>query len=129
MTNVEFLEVTQEIEKFYEKELTSEQSRIWFDEIRNLTKERYRQISREVYKSLKFMPKLADIIEINKTIPSVVKQDNTVYECSRCNGTGIVCYTQIKEGYPYEFGARCNCQNGMKLSKSIPSIDEVGLTL
>lgn len=129
MTQSEFIEITSDIEKFYEKELTTEQNRIWFEELKTINKERYRQISREIYKTSKFMPKLADIIEINQKLPSVIKKENKVYECTRCNGVGIVIYKKIIDGYTYDFGARCNCQNGMQLSKSIPSIDEVGLVL
>lgn len=131
MTNVEFLEVTQEIEKFFDKELTSEQSKIWFEELRKLSKERYRQISREIYKTQKFMPKLADVIEIDKTLPSPVKkEDEQVYECKKCNGTGFVTYTKIMpdlNNYPYQFAARCTCPNGQKQSHEIPTIAQVGM--
>ena len=129
MTNVEFLEVTREIEKFYEKEINAEQSRRWFEELKNITKERYRQISRECYKTLKFIPKLPDIIEINKRIPSEVEKNNTVYDCSRCKGIGLIVYTKVQEEYPYKYVARCNCKNSLKMSKRIPTIDEVGITL
>lgn len=131
MTQNEFIEVTGEIEKFYDKELSIEQSKIWFDELKNLAKERYRQISREIYKNLKFMPKLADIVEINRSLASVVKKDNDkVYKCNKCNGTGIVIYTKVindSGSFPYQFAARCTCPNGMKLSNKIPSITEVGI--
>ncbi|MCI8655468.1 MAG: hypothetical protein HFJ48_06355 [Clostridia bacterium] len=129
MTNVEFLEVTQEIEKFYEKELCAEQSRVWFEELKYLTKDRYRQISKECYRTLKFMPKLADIIEINKLLHIPIKNNNDITECkcNKCNGIGIVFYTKIEEGFLYEYGARCNCQNGLRKSHKIPDIDKVGI--
>lgn len=136
MTDVEFLEVTQEIEKFYSKdgkpnELTTEQSRIWFDELKNLKKEHYRQISREVYRTQKFMPKLADIIEIKRTLPSPVnKEDEQVYKCKKCNGTGYVIYTKIMSDWndsPYQFATRCTCPNGQKKSHKIPTIEQVGM--
>lgn len=130
MTNIEFLEITQEIEKFYEKELSTEQSRIWFDELKKITKERYRQISRECYKTTKFMPKLADIIEINKSLPNPAKADDgEIVECDKCGGTGLVCYKRKVEGYVYDYAARCECKNGMRLSKIIPSILEVGIEI
>lgn len=129
MTNVEFLEVTREIEKYYEKELKAEESRIWFEELKNIPKERYRQITRECYKTLKFMPKLPDIIEKNKTIPSEEKKNNTVYGCSRCKGVGLIIYTKVQEEYPYQYAVRCNCKNSLKMSKKIPTTDEVGITL
>jgi len=126
----EFVEITSEIEKFYDKELTLGQRNIWFEELKNINKERYRQISREIYKTQKFMPKLADIIEINKNLPSLTSSDDgKICECKRCNSTGIIIYKKIVDGYTYDFGARCNCKNGLKLSKTIPSINEIGITI
>lgn len=134
MTSNEFLEVTGEIEKFYnvseDKKLSTEQSRIWFDELKILTKERYRQISRECYKKLKFMPKLADIIEMNNVLANFsAKKDDTVYECNKCDGTGFICYKRIIENYTYDYAARCMCKNGLKISRKIPSIQEIGLMI
>ena len=128
MTQAEFVEVTSEIEGFFGKELDTYQRKIWYEELKNLTKERYRQISRECYKNLKFMPKLADITELNKNLQKPQQQiDETTYECNICNGIGIVLYTKIIEGYPYQYGARCSCKNSAKWNKKIPSIQEVGL--
>ena len=131
MTQAEFIEITSEIEKFYEKEFTDEQRKIWFDELKNLTKERYRQISRECYKNLKFMPKLADIVELNGSIGkntlSNFNNHQKIEDCNKCNGVGIVFYTRMLEGHPYEYGARCDCQNAIQWSKAIPSIQEVGI--
>lgn len=129
MTQSEFIEVTSEIEKFYEKELTTEQRRVWFEELKNINKEKYRQISKKIYITSKFFPKLTDIIEINKTLPTTLKDDGKIYECSRCNRTGIIIYKKIFDSREYEYAARCNCLNGQKKSKSIPSIDEVGIIL
>ena len=130
MTQAEFFEVTGEIEKFFEKELKIEQSRIWFEELKEIKKERYRQISRECYRTLKFMPKLVDIIEINKNLPKPKQEiDATIYECNVCNGTGIVMYYRKEPNLSdnaYQYGARCDCRNGLRY-RNIPSISELGL--
>ena len=130
MNSTEFLEITGEIENFFGKELPVEQSKIWFEELKKIKKERYRQISRECYKTLKFMPKLADIIEINKNLPKPKQEtDETIYECNVCNGTGIVMYYRKEPDLSdnaYQYGARCDCKNGLRY-KNIPSISELGL--
>lgn len=51
----------------------------------------------------------------------------TKVECKKCNGTGMRIYTKEVEGYPYEYVFRCNCINGQRLSKSIPTASEVGI--
>ena len=130
MNSTEFLEVTREIEKFFGKELPTEQSKIWFEELKEIKKERYRQISRECYRTLKFMPKLSDIIEINKKLPKPKQEiDDTIYPCDICNGTGIVMYYRKEPDLGdrvYQYGARCDCKNGLRY-RNIPSISELGL--
>lgn len=128
MTLSEFIEITSEIEKFYDKDLTTEQSKIWFEELKNISKERYRQISKEIYRTSKFMPKLADIIEANnKLVIETKKQDNTVYECKKCNSTGMIIYKKEVEGRLYDYCARCDCANGQQVSRRIPTLQELGI--
>jgi len=136
MTQAEFIEITSEIERFYstdkeDKKYTSEQIKIMYEELKKIHKERYRQIAREVYKTLKFMPKLADLVEINNTLPKIQEDIQEKVECKKCDGTGMVAYfKEIKDGNitrKYLFGARCTCANGAVLSKKIPSIAEVGV--
>ena len=127
MTNTEFIEVTDEIEKFYEKELTIEQKKIWFSEIKNLTKERYRQISREAYKTLKFMPKLADIILLQNTTPIIKNKDiENQEECSICKNKGFLIYKQKIDSIEYECLAKGTCSNAMRYAK-YPSVKELNL--
>ena len=130
MTVSEFLDVTCDIMEFFEKNLNDKQKHIWFDEIKNLSKERYEQISLECYRTLKFMPKLADIIEINKKLPKPKQEiDETIYPCDICNGTGIVMYYRKEPDLGdrvYQYGARCDCKNGLRY-RNIPSISELGL--
>jgi len=137
---MEFIEETTRLEKYYGKELDEFQRKVWYEELKNIPLARYRMIVREIYKTSKFMPKLADILEIHKTLPYAKKaEESEAVECKKCNSDGVVVFTKLVEGIPYQFAARCTCKNGDKYrydgrelheNKSryyIPSIDEVGI--
>ena len=61
----EFDDEVSKLERFYQKEITDEQRKIWYSELRNLDISRFRYIISQVYRTSKFLPKLADILEIN----------------------------------------------------------------
>lgn len=116
----DFIEETQNIEQYYGKELDKFQRDIWYRELGKINIERYRQITRQVYRQCKFMPKLADILEIQKELPYMQKQEpNTVkVECKKCNSKGFILYNKnVKNGEGkiiYECFARCDCDNGKR---------------
>lgn len=116
----EFIEETSKIEKFYEKELDLFQRDIWFQELKNITVQRYRQIIKQVFNKCKFMPKLADIVSINEELPYVKtnKEPAQKVECNKCHGLGLVFYKKyINNGdrkLEYEYAARCSCKNGLE---------------
>lgn len=126
----EFLEETDKIERYYSKELDKFQREIWFSEFKNLNIQRYRQIVREVFRSCKFMPKLADLIEINNTLAYAKKESiQETCECKRCEGKGFILYTKIvKNGnrdLQYQMFARCDCKNGEKYCYDGTKINDV----
>ena len=111
----EFDEEVNKLERFYQKEVTDEQRRIWYTELRNLDISRFKYIISQVYRTSKFLPKLADILEINANLGySQVKQEKNKNKCKRCNGTGYITYKKTtKNGANdmlYEFGAICSCR-------------------
>ena len=61
----EFFEVVQEMEHFYGKEMTTEQKKIWYENLKTIGVTRFRYIVANLYKTSKFLPKLADIFETN----------------------------------------------------------------
>lgn len=144
MTDSEFVLETSRIEKYYGKELDEFQRKIWHEEIGHLPLVRYRQIVKEIFKTSKFMPKLADIIEINKTLP-YEKKERTIQavECNKCKGEGFLIYTKLYDNginkIPYDYLARCTCANGdkyaydgqnLKENKSnyyVPNVVELGI--
>lgn len=133
MTIADFIEISNELTNFYGKEeMTSFESKIWYEELQKLSKERFRQLTRECFRNNKFMPKLADVIEYNKSVPRFEKKDMEKQEnCEICKNTGFVSYAKIdkEEEIEYFYAARCKCRNGMRLGKSIPTIDEVKIVI
>lgn len=126
MNSKEFVELTDELEKYYDKELNSTERKTWFEELNKLPKERYRQIIRECFKNNKFMPKLADILSLHRTIPLPKREESEVVECKICKSLGFILYDQLVEDYKYTFAAKCTCLNGRKYQK-YPSIEELNL--
>ena len=117
MTDGEFIEETSKLEKYYGKELETFQLKIWNEELGHLSVTKYRQIIRQILKTSKFMPKLADMLEVTNTMPKVNKETTREkVECDKCNGEGYILYTKLVDNgdykIPYEYVARCDCDNG-----------------
>lgn len=133
MTLAEFLEVTNEIESFYgtegkPKTLNTAESNIWYEELKNLNQDRYREISREIFRTSQYMPKLAEVIRLNKLMPKekVEKKEIEKEECHLCFGDGIFEVMYDQSGYIYSLPLKCICKNGEKYAE-LPSIKEYGL--
>ena len=123
----EFDEETRKLEKFYDKEIPEEQRKIWYEEFKGISITRYKYLISQVYRKCKFMPKLADMIEINKKTGVIQKkEDETVY-CPKCNGIGLILYKKKFNDNIYDMVCRCDCINGMKICKEIPTIQEISI--
>lgn len=116
----EFMNEVKQLENFYGKELTEEQKQIWYKEVRYIELPRFKYIETQIYKTLKFMPKLADIIEINSNLGySQIKKEQQKVQCKKCNGTGYITYIKkidngdMKE-IEYIYGAICTCRQKKK---------------
>mgnify|MGYP004521825879 CR=1 FL=1 len=142
----EFDEEIDKLERFYQKEktITDEQRQIWYRELRNLDIARFRYIIAQTYRTSKFMPKLADLLEINANLGySQAKQEQNQNNCKICNGTGYVTYKRTTEkganDLLYEYGAICKCRTkpkyeGWKITDEknrsnyyIPLLDEINI--
>ena len=116
----EFMNEVKQLENFYGKDLTDEQKQIWYKELRYLELPRFKYIETQIYKTLKFMPKLADIIEINSSLGySQVKKDEQKIKCNKCNGTGYILYKKIADNgtagkFENLYGAICTCRQKTK---------------
>lgn len=142
----EFDEEINKLERFYQKEgtITDEQRQIWYRELKNLDIARFKYIIAQTYRTSKFMPKLADLLEINANLGySQAKQEQNQSNCKICNGTGYVTYKRTSEkgadNLLYEYGAICKCRTktkyeGWKITDErnksnyyIPFIEEINI--
>ena len=140
MTNKEFMQYTQEIENFYGQKLSDVEKNVWYENLKFMTIERFNYIIAEIYKVNKFMPKLAEVLEMHRSIPYVenIKKDVKGH-CEKCDDTGYVTYTKIVNNRPYTYMAVCDCgrhnrYDGSKIHDEkhrsdyyMPTVDEIGL--
>lgn len=84
---------------------------IYYNNLKYITKENWDIIEPKLFDECKFFPKIADINKIKYALPKEKKIFDTV-PCPYCHGTGMLNVTEIIDGMPYEFAARCKCQNG-----------------
>ena len=128
----EFVEETSRIEKYFGKELEKFQRDIWYQNLKNLPIERYRRIINQIYRTCKFMPKLADVISINEELPYI--QSNIItkkekVDCKKCHGLGVIFYKKIIDNgdrnLEYEYAARCNCENAKEYIYDGTKINDV----
>lgn len=114
----EFINATSRLEKYYDKEYTTEQRKIMFDELQNLSIERYKQLISTLIRKSKFLPKVADFAEVNMETPYIKQDETQKTECKKCNSTGYLIYTKvIKDGnrnLNYQYACLCNCGNAKK---------------
>lgn len=124
----EFMEETKKLERFYSKELTEEQKKIWFENLKKLTLPRYQYIIGVIYRKNKYFPTLADILQINDET-GMKKQEQKYKEekCDICSGRGIIRYIKKINEIDYEYVCRCNCGNSLKFM-GLPTMEQVGFT-
>ena len=109
MNKNEFSEYIKQVQEIYSKQLNDVELDIWYNTLKYMSIERFNNIISELYKTSKYMPRLADILEVSKRLPNpdMPKQENK--KCEKCNGTGYITYTKIIENTPYTYAAVCDC--------------------
>lgn len=122
----EFIEATSRLENYYGKEYTKEQRQIMFQELKNLTIERYKRVIVKIIREDKYLPKVADILEKNREI-GYEKEEEEIVDCKICKGVGLLTYKKEFEGLIYTYACRCSCQNGLRKSNKIPFATEIGV--
>lgn len=127
----EFDEETRKLEKFYDKDIPDEQRKIWYEEFKGINITRYKYLISQVYRKCKFMPKLADMIETNKSIGYMQEkeqeQKKEITKCNKCKGTGFIFYKKQEGNLWYDYVCRCNCVNGYQINKAIPTEQQLGI--
>lgn len=144
MTKQEFIEYVGQIENVYKNQnLSNIEKEIWYENLKFMSIERFNYILAEIYKTSKFRPTLADILQFHKQIPYTAKKEEKEVKssCKKCNGTGYVFYTKEINNKKYKYSAVCDCgrcerYDGTKCAdpknKSnyyIPTIAETGLNI
>lgn len=111
MTEKEFYSYIQELQKFYGQKLSDVEMNIWYENLKYLTVQRFNLILSEIYKTSKFMPKLADILQIHNQIPYTATQPEIKIKgnCEKCNNTGYITYFKDIDGVKYQYAAVCDC--------------------
>lgn len=60
--------------EFYGQTLNGVERDIWYENLKFMSLERFNYILSEIYKTNKFMPRLADILQVHKQIPYTAKR-------------------------------------------------------
>lgn len=143
MDRKDFIGYIDTIQNFYNQRMSEIELDIWYENLSFMTIERFNYILAEIYKTSKFMPKLADILAIHKQIPYTAKKDENIIKqnCSKCKNTGYVFYKKQIDNKEYKYAAVCDCGSqerfdGIKCAnvknKSnyyVPTIEEIKLEI
>lgn len=124
----EFIEASNRMERYYDKDYTTEQRQIMFEELKDWNINKYRKAVSIAIRNCKFLPKVSDIIQASTEIREIQRDEETQsIECNKCNGTGFIEYQKQVYGTTYNFACRCTCLNGQRQNHTIPTYQEIGL--
>lgn len=136
----EFNEYIRQLQNFYGQNLSETELDVWYENLKGMSLERFNYVIAEIYRTNKFMPRLSEILEVNKTIPYKPTQTEIKSgKCEKCDNTGYVIYTKEVEEHKYLYSAVCDCgrqvrydgrQCQIEKNKSdyyCPTIQKIGL--
>lgn len=138
----DFMDYVGQMQEFYDKTLSDIELEVWYNNFKYMTLERFNDVICEAFKTSKYLPKLSELLQIQKTLPYTqpVKQTKDG-KCQKCSNTGYVLYTRIVDNKPYTYSAVCDCgranrYDGKEIvdpkNKSdyyIPTMTEIGLEI
>lgn len=114
----ELTSVIDEMQKFYDKTMNEEELKIWFENFKTMDIKRFKYLVSKIYQKNKFMPKLADIIELNQTIGYDKiyneEQKRNLKDCEKCGNTGYIIYKKKINDSIYNYAAVCSCGRQMQ---------------
>ncbi len=125
----DFIEATSRLEKYFDKTYTTEQSKIMYEEMKELSIERYKMIVAQCIRNCKYLPKIAEILAINSEIRIQKNNENIEEEsCNICGSKGFILYTKLDKAnnYNYQYVCRCKCKNANNFL-SFPLAIQVGI--
>ena len=114
MEQGKFLEEMRTLEAFFEKELSIEQARDWYFELKDYPIEKLRIAIRTAKTTCKFFPILAVCLGFIRKARIEITEDEKIH-CDKCGGTGYLIYVKkIVNGnkiLEYSYATICNCGN------------------
>lgn len=143
MTRNDFINYVNQIQNMYHKKMSETEVDVWYENLKFMSLERFNYILAEIYKTNKFMPTLADILQTHKQIPYFAKKEEKDVKgnCKKCNGIGYIIYIKEIDQKKYKYCAVCDCgraerYDGTKCTEAknkskyyIPTIAETGLEI
>ena len=114
----EFKKTITQIQRYYGKEYNEVQLNEIYKYFGKMSIARFNFIVSKLYQKNKYLPILADFVEVHKENPYVdyKKPEEKKNECEICKGLGFVLYKRFIEEMDreYEFMAHCTCTDEYK---------------
>ena len=76
----EFIKATSKLEQYFEKEYSNEQRQIMFEEVKNMSLEKYQEAVNNCIRNCKFLPKLADILGKQERLSNFESRDYSGFD-------------------------------------------------
>lgn len=110
----EFEKALDKLQNFYGKEFNDTQIEEMYKYFQKYNKERFYLIISKIFQKNKYMPSLAELIEVDKEIPSnrIISSNQQKGNCKICNNNGFVLFYKLINGCKYQFLAYCECKAG-----------------
>lgn len=120
MNNSEFKNVYERMCNYYNKENYKDDfgiRDIYYQAMKYITPEKWNVIEKQLFSKFKFMPKVAEIVELNNATKEE-KEIKARIECPICDGCGYITVFRKNDGVLYEFAYVCDCGNEEKYDGS-----------
>ena len=122
----EFIIIFAKLEKYYNK-VDTELEKTYYNEFKNYSAQRFSKLCEMAISRCEFFPKISVLKNFETEINNTYRQPEKKVKCDKCNGTGLLHYIKVVEDYKYSFVCKCTCENSKRLSKYIPTIEELRL--
>lgn len=136
MSEIEFVQATGRLERYFDKEYLPEQIKEMFRFFKDWNKEKYIKAIDYCLRNSKFLPKIADLMNADIDTAQVKNKEKINFvKCNKCNGEGFIKYWKtVQDGgrkLKYEYIALCTCENAKRQREvnkyNFPTLAEVGL--
>ena len=123
LTVQEFNEKMTTLERYYDKEFNQEERRIWYEELKDkFDADDMAVMGNLIIRAFDRLPKYSQVqgvIENVLNLKHKVEQEQmadqieeyTYVKCPHCKNTGLIPYTKLVHGTPYQYYAKCICEN------------------